>query len=140
MYHRGVMVWSLLVSVVFLTGYLGGRPEHRSIVGTLFWMGIFGWLPFLISYLKFKTTKYYVTNIRIYLSSGILSRNIREIPLSKVNDVAFSQGILERANQTGSVRILTGNDAGTIIKKIEKPEEFRECIASLIGNANHKAS
>jgi uncharacterized membrane protein YdbT with pleckstrin-like domain len=140
MYYRSVFVWACFVSLTCLAVYAGNNSAQKSFSGPMMGACLFGWLPFLASYLKFKTTHYYVTNLRIYLTSGILSRTIRDIPLSKVNDVVFSQGILDRLNKTGRLRILTGNDAGAYIKQIERPEEFREAIATLIVQAGQKAS
>ena len=42
------------------------------------------------------TTRYVVTDRRVLMRSGVLSRNGRDVPLTRVNDVSFQRTLVER--------------------------------------------
>jgi len=91
---------------------------------------LFGWSVFALFYLRYRFNGYFVTNQRIYIEEGVLNKKVRDIPLAKVNDVEFAQSLVDRINKTGRLRILTGNDRGTVIREIVGVEDFREAVVS----------
>ena len=53
------------------------------------------WLT-LWPYMKWRTTHYVFTNERVIMREGVFSRDGRDIPLDRVNDVSFHQSFFER--------------------------------------------
>jgi membrane protein YdbS with pleckstrin-like domain len=74
-------------------------------------------------------TSYVLTNERIIRRSGILSRAGLEIPLENINDVRFSQTILERVLRSGDVVVESAGEHGqSKFGDIPEPEEFHSLI------------
>ena len=57
-------------------------------------------------------TKYVITNERVIVRSGVLARQGKEIPLEVINDVAFSQSLLERMFGSGDLLLESAGEMG----------------------------
>ncbi len=74
-------------------------------------------------------TSYVLTNERLIRRSGILSRAGLEIPLENINDVRFSQSILERVLRSGDVLVESAGEKGqSRFADIPEPEEFHSLV------------
>ncbi|HUS60932.1 MAG TPA: PH domain-containing protein [Acidimicrobiales bacterium] len=68
------------------------------------------WL--VVRFLQWNTTNFVVTTDRLIHRYGVLAKHGREIPLERVNDIAFSQGIFERLLRSGDLVIESGGERG----------------------------
>jgi uncharacterized membrane protein YdbT with pleckstrin-like domain len=66
----------------------------------------------LIVYLKWRTTDFVLTSDRLVTRSGILSRNSREIPLERINDLSCHQSLFERVIHAGDLMVESGGELG----------------------------
>ncbi|MDX1689504.1 MAG: PH domain-containing protein [Acidimicrobiia bacterium] len=74
-------------------------------------------------------TEYILTNERLVLRKGILARRGIEIPLENINDVQFSQNIIERMLHSGDLLIESAGERGqSRFGDIPEPEEFQSLI------------
>jgi uncharacterized membrane protein YdbT with pleckstrin-like domain len=74
-------------------------------------------------------TSYVLTNERLIRRSGILSRAGLEIPLENINDVRFSQTVLERVLRSGDVLVESAGEQGqSRFGDIPEPEDFHSLI------------
>ena len=74
-------------------------------------------------------THYVLTNERLIRRSGILSRKGVEIPLENINDLSFSQTILERMLRSGDLLIESAGEHGqSRFKDIPDPEAFQSLV------------
>jgi len=74
-------------------------------------------------------TSYVLTSERLIRRSGILSRAGLEIPLENINDVRFSQSILERVLRSGDVLVESAGEKGqSRFADIPEPEDFHSLI------------
>jgi uncharacterized membrane protein YdbT with pleckstrin-like domain len=62
--------------------------------------------------LIWKSREYVVTNRRVIQLSGVLSKNVTDSSLDKVNDVKMSQSFLGRMLDYGNIEILTASELG----------------------------
>jgi uncharacterized membrane protein YdbT with pleckstrin-like domain len=67
--------------------------------------------PFLV----WLSTTYTVTSERLITRQGVLNRRGRDIPLGRINDVAYSQDLLDRMLRCGSLNVSAASEQGTII-------------------------
>ena len=58
------------------------------------------------------TTQYVLTTERVVYRAGVFSRRGTEIPLEVINNVAFSQGFLERLVRSGDLLIESAGESG----------------------------
>jgi Bacterial PH domain len=104
----------MVLTSLFATG------DKSGVAGTMAGMGfgflIVGAALVLVGYLQKVPTEMAVTNKRIIIKAGLLSRRTFELLLSKVESIGVEEGVLGRMLGYGSV-VVRGTD-GT-------PEPFR---------------
>jgi uncharacterized membrane protein YdbT with pleckstrin-like domain len=67
---------------------------------------------FLGRYAKWATTNFVLTSDRLVYRSGVASRQGREIPLERLNDVSFHQSLLQRMLGAGDLLVESGGERG----------------------------
>lgn len=101
------------------------------------WMSIAAlalvWLVIALPrYLDWWFTRYIITTERLIARSGVLARRGKEIPLEVINDVAFSQSILERLVRSGDLLIESAGEHGqSRFTDIPRPEDVQSVIYQL---------
>lgn len=102
---------------------LDGEPGGERVL----WQGRPN-LP--LSWIAALTIRYKLTNERLIVTRGFVSKAIEEIELYRVNDVSMKQSVMERMFGLGDVRLET-TDASTPepqIKDIKNPERVKDMI------------
>jgi uncharacterized membrane protein YdbT with pleckstrin-like domain len=81
---------------------------------------------------RIKNTRYRVTNQRIVIESGVLSRSLEEIDMRSVDDIEFQQTFLERLFGIGEVFIVSTDKVAPklALHGIHDPRNTRELIRS----------
>ena len=74
------------------------------VVAALVWL--------LIRFLRWTTTNFVVTTDRLIFRSGVLSKQGREIPLERVNDITFHASLFERMIGAGDLVIESAGERG----------------------------
>ncbi len=69
----------------------------------------------VVPLLKWRTTHYVITTHRILYRVGILSRTGRDIGLSRITDVSYSQTLWDRIINSGRLTIETAGEGGSTI-------------------------
>lgn len=62
--------------------------------------------------LIWRTTHYVVTTNRVMIRTGVLKHVGRDIPLSRINDVSFEQGLFDRIIGSGTLVIESAGEHG----------------------------
>jgi uncharacterized membrane protein YdbT with pleckstrin-like domain len=79
------------------------------------------------------STRYVVTNRRVLMRSGVLSRHGRDIPLTRVNDVSFQRSLVERMFGSGTLTIESAGERGQIaLKDVPEVEAVQRDIYRLV--------
>lgn len=97
--------------------------SFSSTGGFLAWLDAIGWLAFAVVVLVFgvwpftewRKRTYTLTNERLATRWGVLRRSGRDIPLNRVNDVAFEQGIFDRMVGAGTLKVSAASEEGTVV-------------------------
>lgn len=79
-------------------------------VGLLLVLVLFG-VPFL----RWRTTHIIITTKRVVTRVGILTRTGRDVPLTRVNDVSFSETLLERVLRCGTLTVESAGERGQVV-------------------------
>jgi uncharacterized membrane protein YdbT with pleckstrin-like domain len=88
----------------------------------MIWLGIYRFVAWFF-------TSYVLTNERLITRSGVLARRGLEIPLENINDVQFSQTILERVLHSGDLLIESAGEMGqSRFRDIPEPEAFQSLL------------
>jgi uncharacterized membrane protein YdbT with pleckstrin-like domain len=65
--------------------------------------------------LRWWTTSYELTNRRLRLRAGVLTRIGRDFPLSRISDVSFQQGLLDRVLGCGRLIVESPGERGQLV-------------------------
>ena len=60
-------------------------------------------LVVLVGFIRRMATDYMITTRRLYIKHGIISRDVQETKIERVQDVNYRQGFLQRILQIGTV-------------------------------------
>ena len=74
------------------------------------------------------TTEMVITDKRVILKTGFVSRKTFEINLSKVETVIVDQSVFDRLFGSGSIKVVGTGGSSEPFKYIDKPLEFRRAI------------
>jgi uncharacterized membrane protein YdbT with pleckstrin-like domain len=82
-------------------------------------------LTLVVGFIRRVTTSYTITNRRLHIRRGIVSRTIQETRLDRVQNVNYEQGFLERILQIGNVDFDTagGSDYNFSFDGVAQPED-----------------
>lgn len=82
--------------------------------------------------LKWKFTLFVVTNERLITRSGVVAKHSKEIPLEVINDVTFTQSLLDRILGSGNLVVESAGERGqSTFKDVRKPEAVQKRIYEL---------
>ena len=74
-------------------------------------------------------TIYVLTTERLITRTGVIARSGIELPLENINNVIFTQNILERVLQSGDLLIESAGESGqSRFSDIPNPEEFQSLL------------
>jgi uncharacterized membrane protein YdbT with pleckstrin-like domain len=92
-------------------------------------------------YLKWLTTDFVITSNRVIFRQGFIAKHGIEIPLERVNNVNFSQGVFERLLGAGDLLIESGGEDGQQrFTDIRRPAQVQNLIhAQMEGHYQRRA-
>ena len=121
-YIVGLIAVAAAAGIAFL---VSGGGLAAAVGGAVF-VGIL-----LIGWLKRISTRYSITDRRLRIQRGIVSRNVEEARLERVQNVNVQQGILERILQVGTVDFDTASnraDDTFQFRGIAQPEQITRLV------------
>jgi membrane protein YdbS with pleckstrin-like domain len=134
---------SLLVAILAL-GFFAFNTDGslRSVFTSLIGIVIVGLLVWtLVRFATWRTVDFVVTTDRVIYRSGVFAKRGIEIPLGRVNNVNFNQGILERIVGAGNLMIESGGEEGqSHFTDIHNPQTVQKIIHQEIDNNRHRNS
>src|ERR671912_1812471 len=82
--------------------------------------------------LRWRTTHYVITTHRLLYRTGVLSRSGRDIALSRITDVSFSQTLWERVIRSGTLRITSAGEGATVLYRVPGSERVQTLVNHMI--------
>jgi uncharacterized membrane protein YdbT with pleckstrin-like domain len=125
-----VLAGAIVVGILILA-----QNPNGFLADLLKWGGIgllvVGALWLLGRYMRWISTNFVITSQRLIFRQGIIAKTGIEIPLERVNNVNFSQGIFERMLGAGDLLIESGGEDGQQrFTDIRRPDEVQNLIHS----------
>jgi membrane protein YdbS with pleckstrin-like domain len=91
--------------------------------------GAIAGLMALVRRVRISADEFAVTNRRVIRKVGLVSREIEQAPLDKIQDITVDQGWLGRLLGFGTVTIETASERGTLVfPTIARPEGLRNSL------------
>ena len=89
------------------------------------------WLIALYEYLKLRFLEQGVTNKRVIVKRGIVSRNTEEMKLSSIETVEINQGVPGRIFGFGDIKVTGKGISDVVFKRIDDPMAVKRAIESV---------
>lgn len=91
---------------------------------------IVGWAILAIPpFLRWQFTLFVLTTDRLITREGVIAKRSKEIPLERINDVAFNQTFIERMLKAGDLLIESAGETGqNRIYNVRDPEKVQLAI------------
>ena len=127
-YIKGLLA---LLVIAFLVGLGTNIANGDTDTGLVILVAVVGVaIVVLAGFIKRVTTHYTITTRRLHIQRGIISRDIQETRLERVQNVNYNQSLLERILQVGDVDFDTaaGDDYNFIFVGVADPAEVVESV------------
>lgn len=119
-----------VIHKVFQLHWFARVPMYCWLVLGLVTFGL-TWLIALYEYFRLRSIEQGVTNKRVILKNGIISRHTEEMKLSSIETVEIEQGIWGRMFGYGTVK-LTGRGISDVkFRNIDDPMQVKRDIESV---------
>jgi len=103
-----------------------GVPELPSVLALL---PVSVGLPIAVyAVLRVQHTRYVVTDRACYRKTGVLSRDVRRLSRSRVQNSSFEQSAVGSALGYGTVRVVAAGGGALSFSRIENPREVRRLV------------
>lgn len=121
--------WTLVSLAVLIVGSRlardrdaeAGIQQAVAIAAFVLWI-----VAAVVPFLKWLYTLFVLTTDRLITRSGIIAKRSKEIPLERINDVAFTQSVVERMVGAGSLLIESAGERGQeLITDVRHPEHVQ---------------
>ncbi|MGH3201708.1 MAG: PH domain-containing protein [Streptosporangiaceae bacterium] len=128
---RPVLVAVLVVAIALVAEVLISSAVARGAVGIVAVLFLMVWL--IVPVLRWRTTIYELTTKRLRTRFGIVTRKGRDIPLTRINDVSFEKGLLDRLLGAGRLVVESAGEHGQIVlRDIPHVEHVQSTLFRLV--------
>ena len=134
--HPKALVFPALGLILVLALGIGASVAlHGTVVHYIVWALVLAgaiWL-FGLPLLRWLSATYTITNRRLITRRGILTRRGHDIPLSRISDVAYEMGVLDRLLGCGTLLISDASTDGEVtLPDIPRVEDAQRDLNHLI--------
>jgi uncharacterized membrane protein YdbT with pleckstrin-like domain len=134
-YVKGLFIVLIAAFVVGIVTNITGDETDAGLVALVAVVGVA--VIVLAGLIKRITVHYTITTRRLHIKRGIISREIQETRLERVQNVNYDQSALQRLLQVGDVDFDTaaGDDYNFIFAGVANPDE----VVEQVDRATHAA-
>jgi uncharacterized membrane protein YdbT with pleckstrin-like domain len=127
-----LLLAALIVSWVMLPNDRGGLIGVLVVAAFALYLGVrHGIAPLVV----WRTTHYVITDERILLQDGVVTRERRDLPLARVNDHALTQSLLDRIFGCGTLVVDSIGDQAAVLHSIPHAHRVQTLLYELIEHA-----
>jgi len=126
----------VLVAVSVATGLLlavlpdSWQPVATWVVVVVALLAVVAWV--LVPFLRWLTSTYTFTNRRIITRRGIITKSGHDLPLSRIVNVAYTRGPIDRVLGCGTLMLTTAADMPVTLDDIPDVERVHVMMTELL--------
>ncbi len=120
------VVSGLLVAVL----PMGWQPASNWVVAILALLAVVLWV--LVPFLRWLTSTYTFTNRRIITRRGIITQTGHDLPLTRIVNVAYQRGVVDRMLGCGTLILTTAADMPVTLEDIPDVERVHVMMTELL--------
>src|SRR6185312_511303 len=117
------------IAATFVLGYLSGALANRNIgplttIAVLLWFAVMGWVAWKVA--DWWYDRFILTNKRVMVVNGIITRKVAMMPLARVTDMKYEQTPTGRALNYGTFVLESAGQEQALreIKNLPNPNEL----------------
>ena len=138
--HGKALLGPLLVLILIasVAGVLGtftpGAGRAQPLLVAVIWgvAAVAALLWVVRPFLQWLTTTYTLTDQRLITRRGVLSRHGHDIPVSRISDVAYERGLLDRMLGCGTLLVAVASEQRVKLHDIPHVEQMHLKIQDLL--------
>jgi uncharacterized membrane protein YdbT with pleckstrin-like domain len=134
---KALIMPAIVLLVTLVVAIYLDRKTGNGTVSIGWWvvaLAVFVWWV-LRPFLSWLTATYTITNRRLITREGLVARRGHDIPLMRISDVAFDQGILDRMLGCGTLVISDASTHGSVrLHDIPQVESVQRTLLDLLGD------
>jgi uncharacterized membrane protein YdbT with pleckstrin-like domain len=130
------------VAIAFLPNERDHHAAHQYLLIAVLVLALVFilWLV-LVPVIRWRWTHYVITTHRVLIRRGVLNHVGRDIPLARVNDVAYKQSIWDRIVRSGSLTIESAGENGQeTLLDIPRADDVQQTLNRVIENDSMRRS
>jgi len=134
-----VLIVAVVLVALVMIPFGKALPIAGLVLGGVTIVGVMWSL--MLPLLRWRTTSYELTSRRLRVRSGILAREGKDIPLSRVTDVSFQTGILDRILGSGTLVVESPGEHGQLrLTEIPHVEYLQSALFQLVEEERVRAA
>ena len=134
------LFWLVVILAIGVTGTVTVSALGGGIGGLIMWgiaLLVILWLV-VLPFLSWLTSNYTITDRRLITRTGLLTRRGHDIPLVRINDVAYEHGLIDRMLGCGTLIISDASTHGSVIlHDIPDVEDTHRKLVELLDKLHH---
>jgi uncharacterized membrane protein YdbT with pleckstrin-like domain len=133
-YLKGLLATAVICLLVALATGMVGDETNTGLVVLIALIGVA--LTIAAGFVFRVATNYTITDRRLHIKRGIVSRTIQETRLERVQNVNYTQTVVQRMLQVGDVDFDTaaGDDYNFVFNGVAEPED----VVHMVDQATHR--
>ncbi len=129
--------WTVVGAGALIAASVLGWASFLVIVIGAVALVLFLWLA-LWPFIVWRSTHFVFTNERVLLREGVLNREQRDIPLTRVNDVTSSQHLWQRLLACGQLTVESAGERGqSVLHNVPQVVRVQKVVYELV-EADHE--
>lgn len=129
-YLKGLLIAVAIGAIIwFATSHAGGAGVFAVVFG----------ITILVGFIRRYFTVYTITNQRLRIQRGIISRDVQQTQIERVQNVNTSQGVIQRILQVGTVDFDTAGTGDADFKFIGVNNPEKVVVAVDKAHADNRA-
>ena len=146
--HWKTVLWPMFLLVITVAAALiliivipagAAATWERLAVGVVAVVVLLAWV--LVPVLRWRTTTYQLTTRRLRLREGILARRGRDFPLTRISDVSFQHGLIDRLLGCGRLVVESAGEHGQLVlTEIPGVEQVQATLFQLVEDEQQRLS
>jgi uncharacterized membrane protein YdbT with pleckstrin-like domain len=137
-----MVIGLILIAACVYAAYLSPDDTKGNVIQWIaVGVGVLIGIPLVIvPFLRWRTTHYVITTHRVMVRKGIVNKNGKDITLSKITDVSFSQTLLDRMLGSGTLSIESAGDSpNEAFEAIPRSDRVQQLLNHLIDQGRQPA-
>ena len=82
--------------------------------------------------MRWRTTHYVITTHRLLHRTGVFGRQGRDVALSRITDVSFTQTLWERVIRSGTLRVTSSGEGAVVLTRVPASERVQTLLNHMI--------